>query len=436
MTKSNEQISIKDQATEFLLYTAPSRKVKIEVFLQNESLWLTQRQMAELFGITPQNITFHLANIFKNEELVKESTCKEILQVQIEGAQKVKRAIEFYNLDAVIAVGYKVNSKKAAQFKIWADSNIVEKYENSVIYQAKNGAFQLHVDADKDTIWANADQIASLFGRDKSVISKHIKNIFEEKELAKKSVVAKNATTGSDGKTYQVTSYNLDLILSVGYKVNSKTATLFRKWATSILKQHITEGYTINKKALAKNRQHFLKTVEEIKLLAEDNLSTNDTINLIKAFSHTWFSLNAYDKETLPNKGKKLKIEATSLYNDLTLFKQQLIKKKEATELFAHEKKPKNLAGILGNVFQSAFGEDVYPTIEEKAAHLLYFVIKNHPFNDGNKRSGAFSFLWLLRQYQFNFTKSINPVALTALTLLIAESTPHDKEKMIGLYYF
>lgn len=313
----------------------------------------------------------------------------------------------------------------------------MEKSKDLIIYQAENGAIALKSDANKETVWASLNQIAELFGRDKSVISRHIKNILKDEELTKDSVVAKNATTALDGKTYQVDFYNLDLIISVGYRVNSKVATHFRKWSTQVLKQHITQGYTTNQKVLAHNKQQFLKTLNDLKILTHDNtiVEAKDILSLIESFSNTFFTLENFDKNNFPKKGEisEVKASAEDLKNDIQLLKAELIKKGEATKLFAQEKKQDSLEGIYGNVFQSVFRQDAYPSTEEKAAHLLYFIVKNHPFNDGNKRSGAFAFIWLLQKANYNFIHKISPETLTALTLLIATSDPNEKDKMIGL---
>lgn len=308
------------------------------------------------------------------------------------------------------------------------------------IYQTESGALELRADARAETIWANLEQIASLFGRDKSVISRHLKNIFKEGELDKQSTVAFFATVQQEGKrlvTRNIEYYNLDAILSVGYRVNSKVATKFRQWANSILKQHITEGYTINKKILEQNKEQFLQTLEDLKQLARSNplIEAKDVLSLVQSFSSTFFTLDKYDRNEFPKEGTKQSIQATAkeLMNDLQQLKAELIRKGEATELFAQEKTQGTLEGIFGNVFQTVFGEDAYPTLEEKAAHLLYFIVKNHPFNDGNKRSGAFSFVWLLQKAGYPYKNKISPETLTTLTLLIAESQPNDKEKMIGV---
>lgn len=312
--------------------------------------------------------------------------------------------------------------------------------ENLAVYQAKDGSIELHKDFDNETVWANLDQIASFFGRDKSVISRHIKNIFKEKELDTESTVAFFAIVQNEGSRKverNIEFFNLDLILSVGYRVNSKVATQFRIWANKILKEHIVKGFTINPKRIKKNHQAFLKAIEEVKSLAKNNdqITTDGILDLVKSFSYTWFSLDKYDKNNFPKKGNKktVKITAKDFLQDLESLKKNLLEKKEATELFAQEKNKGNLEGIFGNVFQSVFGKDIYETIEEKSAHLLYFIVKNHPFNDGNKRSGAFAFIWFLQKADFNFQNKISPETLVALTILIAESNPKDKKKMVGI---
>lgn len=312
-----------------------------------------------------------------------------------------------------------------------------------LIYQASNGAIELRPDTDKETIWANQKQIAEIFGVDRSVITRHINNIFKDEELDKKEVSAFFAHTTPHGslvwqtQTKQVNFYNLDMIISIGYRVNSKTATKFRQWATQTLKQHITQWYTINPSRISQNYDLFLKAVEEVKALAQHpDVSSDDVLELVKMFSQTRLSLDAFDKGELfvtEQSQQSLNIHAKELYDDILILKSDLMKRGEASNLFAQEKSHGSLEGIFGNVFQSAYGSDVYPSITSKAAHLLYFVIKNHPFTDGNKRSGAFSFIRLLQKAGYNFKDKITPEALTALTLLIATSDPSDKNRMIGL---
>lgn len=307
------------------------------------------------------------------------------------------------------------------------------------IYQSENGALEIRLDDKNETIWANLNQIAMLFGKDKSVISRHIKNIFETKELEEREVVAFFATTARDGKTYSVEYFNLDLVLSVGYRVNSKNATKFRQWATRTLKQYIVKGWTINRDKIKENYDEFLRAIEDLKkvLPSDKKLIENDNIiELIKIFANTWFSLDAYDKNTLSSIGKtkeEIMLTGNDLENDLNSLKKALINKNEATELFATEREKDNLKGIFGNIMQTFMGKDVYKTAEEKAVNLLYFIVKNHPFIDGNKRSGAYSFIWFLRKNKILDINKINPQALTAITILIAESDPKDREKIIKL---
>jgi len=307
-----------------------------------------------------------------------------------------------------------------------------------MIYQADNGAIELKADASQDTVWATQKQLAEVFSVNVRTVNEHIKNIFKTEELVEDSVIRKFRITAADGKQYNTNHYNLDIIISVGYRVNSKTATHFRKWATQTLKQHITQGYTINPLRVEQNLETFLHAVEEVKSLAENNthLETNNVLALISAFAHTWFSLESYDEDNLPARGLNhgaITLESETLYQAVAELKQDLMAKGQASELFAQEKKSGSLAGILGNVYQSAFGEDVYPTLEEKAANLLYFIVKNHAFNDGNKRTAAFAFIWFLQEAGIDFKGKLTPEALTSITLLIAESEPQNKERMIGL---
>ncbi|EKE18482.1 MAG: death-on-curing family protein, partial [uncultured bacterium] len=248
-------------------------------------------------------------------------------------------------------------------------------------------------------------------------------------------------TVGIEGKRQikrSIEIYNLDAIIAVGYRVNSKQATQFRIWATRILKDYISQGYIINPSRIEQNYEKFLVAVEETKKLlpASDRITAQDAMELVKMFAGTWFSLDAYDKEALPIKGatkKKVVLAGKELEDSIGQLKKELIRKSEATEIFAVERKGSSLTGIVGNVLQAFGGKDLYPTIEEKAVHLLYFIVKNHPFIDGNKRSGAFAFVWFLQKANFDFRKKITPEALTALTLLIAESNPKDRERVIGL---
>lgn len=310
-----------------------------------------------------------------------------------------------------------------------------------MIYQAKNGALELRGDFRHETLWATQAQIAGAFGVDVRTISEHIKNIYKTKELCEKATLRKFRIVQTEGKrevVREVSHYNLDLILSVGYRVNSKTATEFRKWATKILREHLTKGYTINRKQIGKNYDAFMKSVSDIQNLLPEHITLDSkaVLDLVKEFSTTWVSLDAYDKDGLKSIGttkKSIKMGGEELTKAISSFRDVLIKKGEATEIFTQERSKGSVEGIVGNVMQSFGGRAVYPSVEEKAAHLLYFMVKNHPFIDGNKRAGAFSFVWFLRKAKAKKARNINTASLTALTLLIAESNPNKKEQIVAL---
>ncbi|OGI60529.1 death-on-curing protein [Candidatus Nomurabacteria bacterium RIFCSPHIGHO2_01_FULL_37_25] len=306
---------------------------------------------------------------------------------------------------------------------------------NIVIYQAKNGAIELRGDFKKETIWATQAQIAKAFQTDRSVVTKHIKNILKDREIDGKSNVQKMHITNSDKP---VNVYSLDIILAVGYRTNSKRAMEFRKWATKIIREHIVKGYTINRKQIGNNYDAFMKSVGDIQMLLPEHITLDPkaVIELIKEFSSTWVSLDAYDKETLSPIGvnkKSIKLNGEELMNGILNLRKELMKTGDMTDIFAQERKKGSVEGIVGNVMQAFDGNPVYKTIEEKAAHLLYFMVKNHPFIDGNKRSGAFAFIWFLKKTRIKTIRKINPNALTALTLLIAESNPNKKDLMVSL---
>lgn len=322
------------------------------------------------------------------------------------------------------------------------------KFSELAIYKAKNGEIELRIDKKNETILANINQVAELFGVQKAAISKHLNNIFKEGELEEKMAVSILETTTRHGaiagktQVHKVKFFNLDAIIAVGYRVNSKQATNFRIWATKILKSYLLDGYVIHKKHIAKNYEKFIEALNEIKILSgkknlkESDLDPSFAIDLIKGFAETWLSLDAYDKDNLKIDNvtkEQITLSAKDLKSGIANLKFELIKKREATEIFAKERSKDTLEGIIGNVMQSFGGADLYESLEEKAAHLFYFIVKNHPFIDGNKRSGAFSFVWFLQKFSLIDIKKIDPQTLTALTLLIAASDPKDKDKMVGL---
>lgn len=332
-------------------------------------------------------------------------------------------------------LGYNLRVKK----EVRKTNKIINK--NLVIYQAKSGAIELKGDFGMETIWATQAQIAQVFGIERSVITKHINNIYKEIELDEKATCAKIAQVQKEGKRSverMIEHYNLDIILSVGYRVNSKMATQFRIWATKTLKEYLVKGYVFNKKVILNNYDQFLKNVSDIQTLLPTNVTLDPKmiLDLVKEYSVTWAKLDAYDKDKLANIGntkKKIKFAGSELLQAIAELKNELLSKNEATDIFAFERNSGSIEGIVGNVMQSFGGNELYKTLEEKAAHLLYFMVKNHPFTDGNKRAGAFSFIWFLRKHGVKGAKNINPSGLTAITLLIAESDPTHKDKMTAL---
>lgn len=317
-----------------------------------------------------------------------------------------------------------------------------------VIYKNKTGNIVLEAEVKEETIWLSQEQMAKLFGTKRPAITKHLNNIFNSQELAKKTVYSILEHTATDNKIYKTMFYNLDAIISVGYRVNSKRATEFRIWATSILRNHILNGYTFNQKRLLEIKGRQLSDFEQAVSLIKKTIDTRQLsskesdgiLRVITDYANSWILLQKYDQEKLfiPAKTKKSKIIFT--YDEIKSFilelKNDLITKKEATKLFGHERES-SLAGIIGNIHQSFSGKDLYPSIEERAAHLLYFIIKDHPFSDGNKRIASFLFIIFLARQQHLFKKNgerkINDNTLVAIALLVAESNPKQKDIIIKL---
>jgi death-on-curing family protein len=311
------------------------------------------------------------------------------------------------------------------------------------IYTNPDKQVQVEVTFENGTFWLSLKQIANLFERDKSVISRHLKNIFESKELSYNATVAKNATVQSEaGREVlrEIEYYNLDAILSVGYRVNSKRGTQFRQWATQRLKDYLVEGYAVNQKRLSQ-LQKMVEVIE--KSGNNDNLQLNEAkglLTILNTYTQSFILLNQFDSNSLQasslNENVTYEIQYEEAKTAIAELKKNLIALKEATELFGNPKDD-SFKGILGNIVQTYGGNYLYPSIEEQAAHLLYFTIKNHPFSDGNKRIGAFVFIWFLEKNKHRFKKSgevkINDNALVALALLVAQSNPMDKELMINL---
>ncbi len=322
-------------SNEILIFEGEDKQIEVQLDSQQETLWLTQKAMAEVFSTTPENILMHLKNIYKDKELGEEATTKDFLVVRTEGKRQVKRKLKHYNLDAIISVGYRVNSTRAVQF---------------------------------------------------------------------------------------------------------------RQWATARLKEHLVQGYTLNKQRLTQHQQQ-LKQLERTLSLFQQNVidqaslpEAQGLVKIIADYTNTFVLLNQFDSERLPTADFDEDIRYQINYDEaraaIALLVKNLIAKGEATELVGNEKDD-SFAGVLGSVVQSFGGDYLYPSIEAQAAHLLYFIIKNHPFSDGNKRIGAFMFIWFLQRNEHHRKKSgelkINDNALAAIALLVAQSDPAQKELMIHL---
>jgi len=313
---------------------------------------------------------------------------------------------------------------------------------NTELYQTPNGEIAFRGDLEHETIWANQKQIAELFGTKVPAINKHIKNILSEEELDS-STISKMETVQKEGKREVkrvVEFYNLDMIIAIGYRVNSKLATQFRKWSTSILKQYLIDGYAINQQRLSQTKTILENLKQTIEFLSIKQIGyEKELLSLLQNYSKTLSLLEGYDKNSIDD-FEGYKSDKVLTYNEtkevLQKLKSNLIAKGEATELFANER-DKQLDGIIGNLYQTFGGVELYPSIEDKASHLLYFIIKDHPFSDGNKRSASFMFIYFLNKCDYLYKKSgekkINDNALTALTLLIASSNPNEKEILIKL---
>ncbi len=334
------------------------------------------------------------------------------------------------------------NNQNSARNKIM----VKQKFNKGkiVIYKSSKGP-EIQVKLEKDTVWLDAHLIAQLFGVNRPAIVKHLNNIYGTGELDKKSTCSVLEQVAADKKIRKMNLYNLDMIISVGYRVNSKRATQFRIWATKTLKEHLVRGYTINEKRLLRTQNQLKElqgAVDFLQKKAKHELlvgQEQEILNLLASYSKTLTLLEQYDKEKLPLI-KKARGKFVLKYKDakgvIDEVKKELIVQKETSDLFGQETSEKFKA-ILGNIYQTFTGKELYSSLEEKAAHFLYFTIKDHPFIDGNKRIASFLFIYFLDRnnylYRSSGEKKINDNALTALTLLIATSDPKDKDILIKI---
>lgn len=317
--------------------------------------------------------------------------------------------------------------------------------ENQIeIYKSSDNAIELQVSLDNDTVWLNRNQLAILFDRDVKTIGKHINNVFLEGELSKKAVVANFATTAIDGKTYQVDHYNLDVIISVGYRVKSKQGTQFRQWATQRLKDYLVKGYALNEKRLQEATGKFQDLKNAVKLAAKagniealTSVEAKGILGVIEQYAYALETLDKYDHQRLTIDSPVIQEEIQKLSYEEAM--EQIIIWRDfqkAGNLFGNEK-DQSFKSSLETIYQTFEGIDLYPTIEEKAANLLYYVVKNHSFSDGNKRIAAGLFVYFLamnnKLLNEEGNKRIGDNALVAITIMIAESKSDEKDMMVKL---
>ena len=304
------------------------------------------------------------------------------------------------------------------------------------IYQADDGQTQLQVQLDQETVWLTQAQMVELFKRDVSVVSRHIKNVFADGELAEQSNLQKMQIAGS---TKPVVFYNLDVIISVGYRVKSKQGTRFRQWATQVLRDHIVKGYTVNEQRLREESAKLREMQQTMELLARtlaaQELVTDtgkDVLRVITDYAYALTLLDRYDHGTLTIEGTTHQALHVINYDEGIGIINAM--KGEFDGLFGNEK-DQGFKSALGAIYQTFGGEELYPSVEEKGANLLYFIVKNHAFSDGNKRIAAALFIYFLGMngvlYRPDGSKRLADNALVALTLLIAESRPDEKETIV-----
>jgi prophage maintenance system killer protein len=305
---------------------------------------------------------------------------------------------------------------------------------------------RVDVRLERETVWLTQQQMAELFGRERSVITKHVRNVFAEGELVRDAVCANFAHTAADGKTYQVEHYNLDVIISVGYRVKSLQGTRFRQWATRVLRDHLLRGYTLHERRLAE--RGLAEAEQAIALLARtltsQALVTDEgraVLDVVQRYSRSWRWLLEYDEDRLSEQPRRAIAPAAALTLPQARaaadrLREELLARGEAGPLFGQER-GEALAAILAAIEQTFDGQPLYPSVQARAAHLLYFVIKDHPFGDGNKRIGTLLFLEYLRRHglllRTDGTPRLADNAMVALALLIAESAPAQKDLMIRL---
>ena len=316
----------------------------------------------------------------------------------------------------------------------------MDKQSSIIIYTTEDGTTNLQVKMENETVWLNTNQMAELFGRDRTVITKHINNCFREGELDRNITCAKFAHMGKDGdQIYETTMYNLDVIISVGYRVKSINGTRFRQWANKVLKEYLVKGYAINKD-IQLERYNELKEVVRLMSRAitlqekATEMEYGGLFNVITDYVYALDTLDRYDYQTLSIESTTKEEPFRATYENAMSAINSLKEKFGGSQWFANEKDD-SFKSSIGQIYQTFAGEDLYPSVEEKAAMLLYLVVKNHSFSDGNKRIAAMLFLWFMERngilYGENGRKRIADNTLVALTLMIAESRTEEKDVMV-----
>lgn len=323
--------------------------------------------------------------------------------------------------------------------------NIKNQNGTLILYTSPKGVVELRADTDRDTIWATQDQIVSLFDIDQSVVSRHIGNILKDGEVDEKSNMQKMHNANSDKP---VSVYSLDIILAVGYRTNSSKAIKFRQWATKTLREYLIKGIVVNNERISKLPDKILSDLDEKISFIQRTINkrelnkgeTDSLLSVIHDYANSWKFLKEYDEGDLKlkknNNKEKIRFEYIFIRQAIDKLKEDLMAKHEASDLFGSERDG-SFQGILKTIYQTFGGRELYSSLNEKAAHLLYFIIKDHPFSDGNKRIGSFLFIYFLKLNDIllrsDGEKKINDNTLVALALLIAESDPKDKEMMVAL---
>ncbi|WP_299669798.1 RhuM family protein [uncultured Polaribacter sp.] len=301
--------------------------------------------------------------------------------------------------------------------------------QDIVIYKTNDNSIEVEVQFDGNTLWLSQTEITSLFERDQSVISRHINNVFKEFELEKKSNMQKMHIANSDKP---VALYSLDVIISVGYRVKSKRGTQFRIWANKILKEHLAKGYSINEKRL----EQLQKTIQLVHRTSKITSETKDLLDILSDYSSALDILDQFDHQSLTKNNVNNFVSYKIEYQEAKIAIEKLRLKFGGSKLFGNEK-DHSFKSSIATIDQTFDGKELYSSIEEKSANLLYLVVKNHSFTDGNKRIAAWLFVWYLDKNNFLYTsegaKRIENNTLVALTLMVAESNPNEKEIMVNV---